>query len=344
MVLYNLRGGEAKNYTLGRGKLYMQGDVYKFDVAGKPVPASTAMGDVGGWRDMGNVTALTISQTSETKEHRNNLSGLQTVDLELAVSQKMTVSFTCDELSVHNLARFLSGEQYNVASSYAVWNAAAIASDNATYVGLGMAANFYIDTDTTDIVHDVWIDLYLTFPAPAPGRVRAIDFETQALQPITVRKAATARDGTGGTTLTEGTHFELDRKFGRIRFKAVSGGLAAGDTIQVEWDAPTVDKGPIGAASLGGLPGTDDSMSMISLLTTSGKSVALKFIGENPNNSDNQYCLEIWKAKIRPDGDFSGIGDDWSQLSFVASLESIASPPQGASVYGRLTMRESFST
>ena len=337
MAIYNTRGGEAKNYSLGRGKLYIQGDVTGI----APNAPSAAMAEVGGWRDVGNVTNFTLSQESETKEHRSNLSGIQTIDLELAVSQKMSIAFTTDELSVHNLARFLSGELINYRQGIAVYNAAAIASDNSTYVGLGMPEHFYIDTNTTDNVHNVWIDLYLEFPAllNPQGKVSAIDFESQALQPILVRKAATNRDGTGGTTLTEGTHYEVDRKFGRIRFTAAAGGLAAGDTIQVEWAAPTVNKAPIG-----GVPGSDDSLSTISLLTTSGKTVALKFISENPNNADVQARLELWKVKLRPEGELAEIGDDWSQLSFTGSLESIASPPQGGSPYGRLTIRESFST
>lgn len=341
MAGYNTRGGDALSYSLGRGKLYLQGEIQTFDVSGNPVAPSADMAEVGGWRDIGNVTNFTFSQESETKEHRSNLSGLQTIDIELAVSQKATVSFTADEINSYNLARFFAGTLYDPKLGYGTVNAASVASDDSTLVSLGMTANFYIDTATTDVVHDVWIDLYLTMNITGVGnfgKVSPVDFEANATQAILVRKAATTRTATDGTLLTEGTHYEIDRKFGRIRFPNVAGGLAAGDTIQVKWAAPTTPK-----FTTPGLP-FDSKLSIVSILATSGKTVALKFISENPNNGDVQARLELWKVKLRPDGEFSGIGDDWSQLSFTGSLESISNPPQGSSPYGRWTIREGFST
>lgn len=344
MAGFDTRGGNPLNYVLGRGRVYLQGDVPAYSPVGGS--NSTDWLAHGGWRDIGNVTNFTFTQSSETKEHKSNLSGLQVVDLELAVSQKATIGFTCDEITASNLARFFSGDVYGPRTSGTLWNAAAMASDDGTFaVG---HENVYIDTNTADNVYDQWLQLFLIIPLTGSSvPIHAIDFEAQATQAITVRKAATTRTATDGTVLTEGTHYELDRRFGRIRFFDVSGGLARGDTIQVKWAAPSVSKAA--ASPGGGFPATpigpgDDYLTMISVLASSGKTVGLMFLQENPNNGDNTMRLECFSVKLRPDGDFQGIGDDWAALSFTGSLQSIANPPQGASPYGRLTTRSQFST
>lgn len=342
MARFDIRGGNPLNYTLGRGRVYLQGDVPAFSLVGAN---SADWLTHGGWRDVGNVTSFTFTQESETKEHRSNLSGLQVIDLELAVSQKATISFTADETTALNLARFFSGEVSGPRSTGTIWNAAAMASDDAFATG---NENFYIDTSVGDNVYEQWIQLSLVVPLTGSSiPITAVDFEAQATQAITVRKAATSRTATNGTVLTEGTHYEIDRKWGRIRFFDVSNGLARGDTIQVNWVAPSVSKAA--ASPGGGFPATpigpgDDRMHILSVLATSGKTVGLVFIQENPNDSDIPIKAEFFKVKLRPDGDFQGIGDDWAALSFTGSLESISNPPQGASPYGRIIMRSQFST
>lgn len=330
---FDTRGGKPNTYLLGRGRLYISGDVKRFS-------GSTAVdGSKTNWRDVGNVTNFTVSQESESKEHRSSLQGIQVIDLEVPVSQKMLVTFAVDEINVLNLARFFSGELLSGDLGYAsggLFNASCV--DSTTLVaGVTGDPNWYVDTNTTDQVHDMWYDLDLTTLVYG-GTFRAVDFQPQASQAITVRKQATSRTATDGTVLTEGTHYELDRKLGRIRFYNVAGGLTAGDTIQVRWAAPTGD------TSKNTTTGQDAKLFMIKLLTTSSASVSLMFVSENPNNADEVAGLEMFKVKLKPDGEFAGIGDDWATLSFTGALESVTNPPPGASAYGRWIGRTAYST
>src|SRR5688500_13034997 len=90
-------GGDTGNYTLGRGIVYFQGEYPQF-AGGKS------------FRDMGNATAFNVAIETEVKEHQSSLAGLKTTDLEVPLSQKMTITFTLDELNFNNLALFFLGE------------------------------------------------------------------------------------------------------------------------------------------------------------------------------------------------------------------------------------------
>lgn len=332
----DLRGGKPQNLVLGRGRILLTGDVFRSTNldTGEPVFNTQRV-----WRDVGNVTAFTVSQESETKEHRSSLTGIQTIDLEVPVSQKMTISYTADELNALNIARFLSGRYLgfdNDTGSTPLANASAVASDDAA-ISAG-DRNFFVDTAANDHVHDVWYDIVLDMAGYVLTNVSAIDFEDQAHQPIEVWKNPTSRtDTTGGTQLTEGTHYEIDRKMGMIRFYNVAGGLARNDSFVVIWDAPSVDK----SASV--LPGLDDSLYVIEPQIVSGVSVGLRFILENANNSDDVMAYEFWKVKLKPDGELAGIGDDWAQLSFTGAVESVADLPLAyGSKYGRVIGRTDY--
>lgn len=330
----DLRGGKPQNLVLGRGRVLLTGDTFRSTNLNTGVPVFNTQRV---WRDVGNCTAFAVSQESETKEHRSSLTGIQTIDLEVPVSQKMSLSFTCDEMNGLNIARFLSGRYLsldNDTGTTALANAAAVDSDNALITD----KNFFVDTAAADHVHDVWYDLVLDLPLFSLTNVSAVDFEPQATQPITVYKNVTDRTTIGpGVQLTEGTHYEIDRRMGMIRFYSVAGGLARGDNFVVIWDAPSVAKGA--------LPGLDDSLYVIEPQIVSGVSVGLRFILENANNSDDVMAYEFWQVKLKPDGEFAGIGDDWAQLSFTGAVESVADLPLAyGSKYGRVIGRDSFST
>lgn len=334
MAGFDLRGGNTKNYVLGRGKVYISGDVTKTTGYSGATANSNKV-----WRDIGNVTAFTISQESETKEHKSSLEGLQVIDLEVPVSQKMSVSFTVDELNVNNLARFLSGDYRgfdNDTLGIPIGNGAAMASDDADVQG---GDHFYVTTLGSDHVTDVWYDVTLRF---ANQVYRCIDFEPQATQAFGVhRNPTSARGITGGTDLVEGTDYEFDRKMGRVRF--FPGALAPGDDFTCHWAAPSVDKAPNFVLT----DGVDESLFFVRPLVTSGITVGLKFIMENANDGDIPLEFEFWQVKLKPDGELAGIGDDWAQLGFTGVVESVStipSPVGTASNYGRILGRKSFST
>lgn len=332
MAGFDLRGGKPGNYVLGRGKLYLAGDVTRTTGYATGTPNSQKV-----WRDVGNVTGFTITQESETLEHKSSLQGLQVVDLEVPVSQKMSLAFTGDEINAVNLARFLSGTYIgrdNDTGVVSLGNGAAVASDDATYVGADK--NWFVQTAVTDRVHDVWYDLELLL---ADGfTYRCIDFEANATQAITVYKNPTDRTTLGpAVTLVEGDDYELDRQMGRIRFFSTGAlAIAPSDDLLVIWAAPSVAKSAV--------PGLDDDLFAIKPLTTSGVTVGLKFVQQNANDGDIPTEFEFWQVKLKPDGEYSGIGDDWSQLSFTGVVESVDTPGLFGSSYGRVLGRDSFST
>lgn len=320
-------GGRPGNYVLGRGKVYVQGEF-----------AGAALG----WRDVGNVTAFTVSQESETKDHQSFLTGIKTIDLEVPVSTKVNISFTMDEASnFFNLSQFFSGtltgysfDPTNVAN--ALLNAAACRSDDTTNVGWAGSVG-PIESGSENVLfaagqvdQGLWYDLQLVF-ALGLGTWRAYNLDST--QTITVKKNPTGRDETTGTLLVEGTDYELDRKMGRIRVIAASWNNLS-DVLLVHWTAPAVDRQPAG-----GLPGQDAKLEQIKMLTTSGISVALKFVQANPNDGDHPIEFEFFKVKLRPSGDWGGISDEWATISVEGAASSISSPPANASPYGRITTR-----
>lgn len=332
MAILDYIGGNPGNYALGRGKIYLGGEVN-----GHPL----------GWRDIGNCTAFTLTQESEKKEHLSYLSGVKTVDLEVAVSTKVTCSFTIDEVgNMLNLAPFLSGTAtgYEVHPNYlANLNAAAVASDsvndaawNAAFGGsnkgpvlLG-SENVWLPLSPGHL-SGMWYDLEIAF-AQGLGTHRVTNLDST--QTVLVRRGGANRaDTAGGTLLTEGIDYELDRKMGRIRFTV--GSFTA--NVMIKWSAPAVNRHP----AIVGLPGQDTGLAVVKPLTNSGLTLGLKFIGENPTNglfTEHEY----FKVKLSPDGDLALIGDDWGAMSFTGVLSTVPTYPANASPYGRITSRSSF--
>lgn len=313
-----LLGGNTSKLTLGRGVLYVKGDVR----LGGVTPSED------GWRDMGNLSSLTISQESETKEHLDFQSGIATIDISVQISSKTTLSFVAEEMLPHNLAAFFAGTLYStdlgnsIANPLGFANAAALPSN--FFAGF---ENWFVDTNTTDYLYDIWFDLYIN---SAGQIIRAYDFSTA--QTITVYKQVTNRTTVGpGATLVENRDYFLNRKNGMIRFANVGTSVQRGDTILVTWAASAdPDKSAV--------TGNDTQMQKIAILQNSGINVAAKFVGENPITGVS-YELLLHKILLKPEGEFSGIGDDFSGLGFSGVLSSITNPPPGTSIYGGLTLR-----
>ena len=333
-------GGNPGNYLLGRGKLYLKGEF------------GTTLTD-GGWRDIGNCTAFTLTQESEKKEHLSYLTGVKTIDLEVAVSTKVTIAFTIDEVqNLLNQAPFLSGVAtgYNavggntgitiagVGTMPALFNAACVDSDDTAAWALGGPVqsgtiNYHRAAGNTAL--GFWYDLELPFMVTtgsiAGGTWRAYGFETQASQPILVEKNPSGRTAGSGTALTEGTHYEIDRAMGRIRLLPGASFAPATDVLLVSWAKPTVDRHPPG-----NLQGLDTTLNIIKPLTSTGITVGLKFVLDNPNNNlKTEY--ELFAIKLSPDGELALLGDDWGSMAFTGVASTIASPPIGASPYGRIS-------
>lgn len=64
------------------------------------------------------------------------------------------------------------------------------------------------------------------------------------------------------------------------------------------------------------LKGTTSGRDTIHALSDLGKEYAMKFVSDNPVGPNQLW--NFWKLKIKPNGSFSLISDDWSTLSFTA--------------------------
>lgn len=315
-------GGNPGNYVLGRGKVYLQGES-----ALQPK----------GWRDIGNCTAFTVNQESEKKEHQSFLTGVKTVDLEVAVSTKVNISFTLDEVANFlNLAMFFNGEAVGLPVLGNIINAANVDSESvadAAWGGVGPVHATTQNWQSLEVRRGMWYDLELKFSANVLAIVggdifRAYNFASN--QVFEVRKNPTTRTANDGTLLVEGTDYELDRKEGRIRLISGIVWNDSTDLLRVGWSRPT-DPAP------GNPAGVDLYLDYVKILTKSSTPVAVKFVLENPNDSNKHTEFEFFKVNLNPEGDFAGIGDDWASMSFTGVASSIASPPVMASPYGRIT-------
>lgn len=85
----------SDEYYLGRGILY----VAELDANGKPK----------GYRDLGNTPGFKITVEGETLEHQSSRSGLKKTDVEIQISQKLTLGLTLENFSHENLVLLFSG-------------------------------------------------------------------------------------------------------------------------------------------------------------------------------------------------------------------------------------------
>lgn len=108
---------------------------------------------------------------------------------------------------------------------------------------------------------------------------------------------------------TAGVDYEMDLTMGRIFFYEAASGLAftAGEiAIWVATSAAQVDE--------------------VKALTTTNVSGSIKFIAENPADSDAQTEYTFWSVSLKAEGDLSLIGDEFStmQLTGVAEANTVA--------------------
>lgn len=86
----------AKNYTLGRGKLFVD------------------LGD--GEFYIGNTTSMTISGDEEVLQHFDSDEGIREQDDEAPLSDTVSIGFTTDDIQPENLAMFIKGEVTTLAT------------------------------------------------------------------------------------------------------------------------------------------------------------------------------------------------------------------------------------
>lgn len=93
----------AKNYTLGRGKLFV--DLLDED------------GNTTGEFYIGNTTSFTITGDEETLDHFDSDEGIREKDDSATLSVDTTIGFTTDDIQPENLALFIKGEVQQLATA-----------------------------------------------------------------------------------------------------------------------------------------------------------------------------------------------------------------------------------
>lgn len=129
--------------------------------------------------------------------------------------------------------------------------------------------------------------------------VRVYNIDASDLSTVTA-------SGAGSLTITD--DYLVDETFGRIFINADGGvaGIAAGETLTVVLDAKA------GA-------GTVDEVRALTQTNVVG---ALKFIGENPANNDEEIEYQFHQLSLKPEGDFGQISDEYTQMGFTGTAES----------------------
>lgn len=137
---------------------------------------------------------------------------------------------------------------------------------------------------TTSAALAVWYDLR---DGGGTGQ-RAMDLQ-QASDVIVTRDPA----GTPVVMVLD-TDYEVDLEMGRVFFLP-TGAIVVGDTVQFELTANA---------------GCAATLDRTNALTQSQKEYALKFIGENPSDADEQVEYEFHSILLSPEGDFSLISEN----------------------------------
>lgn len=106
-------------------------------------------------------------------------------------------------------------------------------------------------------------------------------------------------------TMVAGTDFTLDAKMGRIFLLSGASNIAAGDPMTI-----------VLAANAAAAP-----VEEIRGMTQGNLVRAIKFIGENPANSNKQREYQFHKVTLSSEGDLALIGDEFAVMAFTGSVE-----------------------
>ncbi len=177
------------DYILGRGTVYVS-------------TLAASIPDGNGWRDLGNSPEFTLSIETEKLEHKSSRAGLQVVDKEVILSQKMSIAFSIDEFNDENLA---------------LWSQGATAAH--TNPAIAGTAESVI---TSSVVLARWYDLV------GPSGERLYDVQNANI---------TLDTDDGVATLVIVTDYLLDAKMGRIFIIESPTNISAGEDLDFAYAA-----------------------------------------------------------------------------------------------------------
>lgn len=195
----------AKNqYTIPRGRVFFN-------------PINDATDEYLGEIYLGNCPSFGISIETEKAEHYSSETGLREKDASVVLEVKRSGSLTCDNMSMANVALFLSG----------------------TTGTITQAAGTVTDEEITVI----------------PGRYYQLGLAPAT--PVGARNvsAVVVKDSTGVTTYTAGDDYMLDAARGTLQILATSTSTITAGTIEVTYTKAAVTWDGIRSGSSGELLG-----------------------------------------------------------------------------------------
>ncbi len=107
--------------------------------------------------------------------------------------------------------------------------------------------------------------------------------------------------------LVEGTDFTWDATWGRFRLHEDAVNVAEGDEVNVTVTADAMAPSPINRTKA---------------LMSTNRLVALKVIGVNPANNDEETEWEIHQVQLKADGELALIGEEFMVAGFTGVLEA----------------------
>lgn len=285
--MINLTGiHSTSEYELGRGIVYLA------ELDGTSLPLD--------FRDVGNSAAFNATIDTEKLEHRSSRQGLQVVDKEVVVSQKLTLAITMDSINFQNLAKFFSGTTTTFT--------------NQTTIAAGVILLKTLNTSTfiTASTIPFWFDLYKDRYNATPDLTRVYNIDTVATTAIL--------NGENGVNvsadLIRGVDWTLDASFGRVfitasgitKLAATAGGGANEIVVKAATTFTAINTEPIHE---------------VKILTSVATGVAVKFIASNPANSNAAQEAHFHKVTLASEGDLSLIGDEFTTIQLSGAAESV---------------------
>jgi hypothetical protein len=179
------------DYFLGRGILYLS------EQDSDQLPS-------GGYRDLGNCPAFSMTVASEELLHQSSRSGLKVTDKRVTLSQDIQIAFSLDELSHDNYALFFTGLTSTVT--------------NPAVAGVGTMMAPVEITDTA--VLGRWYPLLTSYA----GAGTSTAFSATSVPKIR-RTSGMAMD------LVLNTDYEINHKAGMVFLLADAVNVAAGDDV-----------------------------------------------------------------------------------------------------------------
>lgn len=142
------------------------------------------------------------------------------------------------------------------------------------------------------------------------GRWYSIYHQTTGVRALNIDEAdvTVVHDKAGGNdTLVLGTDYTVDEKMGMVFILNSSSTAVAGNTLHI---------------TLAANGGAAANVSQTRGATRSQVDYALKFIGVNPADNDQEFEVELHSVQVSPDGDFSLISEsDLTQMPFSGTAQ-----------------------